>query len=242
MQRARITNDIRAVVFDLFGTVVPGFSFKQHEQAVTATAKILKVDEENFRQLWLQSYDDRVTGVYKDTESNILAVCNRLAHPTDRDLLLRAALPLREFTRSSVTASHITLSLLNQLRRNGLRNGLVSNCAPEVPRLWVETNLVNAFDAMCFSCNVGRAKPDPEIYLQVCEALSVRPEECLYVGDGSQNELTGARVLGMRSVLLKCETSDTYDAVRPDVEKWCGESIDSLDELRGFVGLDNVRG
>ncbi len=36
-------------------------------------------------------------------------------------------------------------------------------------------------------------KPDPEIYLRTAAALDVRPEDCLFVGDGANDELARRR-------------------------------------------------
>ena len=43
-------------------------------------------------------------------------------------------------------------------------------------------------------------KPAPAIFRQCAQMLDVKPEDCLYVGDGGSQELTAARALGMRAV------------------------------------------
>ena len=53
------------------------------------------------------------------------------------------------------------------------------------------------------SYDVRLAKPDPRIYEMAVEGLGVAAEECLYVGDGTSNELTGASRVGMTAVLMR---------------------------------------
>ena len=52
------------------------------------------------------------------------------------------------------------------------------------------------------SCTVGLRKPDPRIYRLACERLDVRSDECLFVGDGANDELAGAERVGMRAVCV----------------------------------------
>ena len=86
-------------------------------------------------------------------------------------------------------------------------------------------------DATVFSCLAGVRKPDPRIYLLATEQLAVRPEECLYIGDGSSHELTGAASVGMHPVLIRVPYEDTPDAVRINEEEWDGPRVSSLTEV-----------
>ncbi len=41
--------------------------------------------------------------------------------------------------------------------------------------------IVEMFDHLIESSKIGMRKPDPRIYLLMCEALDVAPEECVYL-------------------------------------------------------------
>jgi len=43
------------------------------------------------------------------------------------------------------------------------------------------------------------AKPDPEIYLRAVRRLGVQLETTVYIGDGADSELTGAKQAGLRA-------------------------------------------
>ncbi|HWV63090.1 MAG TPA: HAD family hydrolase [Oxalicibacterium sp.] len=48
----------------------------------------------------------------------------------------------------------------------------------------------------------GSAKPDPEIFLAACDALSVAPHETLYVGDDPLLDVQGAQNAGLHAVWM----------------------------------------
>ena len=73
----------------------------------------------------------------------------------------------------------------------------------------------------------GFVKPHRSIFEAALDALDVTPEEAVMVGDSAEDDIEGARALGMRAVLLD------RDGVHPDREG----AIRSLDELPAALGL-----
>ena len=63
-----------------------------------------------------------------------------------------------------------------------------------------ESEIFPYFDAAYLSYEQSVAKPDKEIYRRCMAELGVKPEECLYVGDGGSRELETARELGMHAM------------------------------------------
>ena len=55
------------------------------------------------------------------------------------------------------------------------------------------------FDHIIKSSKAGVRKPDPKIYLMMCEALEVKPEACVYLDDLGIN-CKPAAALGMRAI------------------------------------------
>ena len=90
--------------------------------------------------------------------------------------------------------------MLQALKSQGISIGLISNCYLEEATRIRKSELFPYFDAVCFSNEQGICKPEKEIYHRCVEALSVQPEECLYVGDGGSRELETAEELGMKAV------------------------------------------
>ena len=73
----------------------------------------------------------------------------------------------------------------------------MSVCSEEVPAAWPSTEFAGLFDAETFSSDCGLMKPEPEIYLHTARALEADPADCLFVGDGANDELAGAERVGM---------------------------------------------
>ena len=82
----------------------------------------------------------------------------------------------------------------------------------------------------------GFRKPDVRLFLRACEDLGVDPEECIMVGDRIDNDITPAKLLGMRTVLFRTGRHIAQQprslADVPDAEAWSVEELQSaLDEL-----------
>lgn len=92
------------------------------------------------------------------------------------------------------------MPMLSKLREKGVYIGLISNCFSEEAKVIRSSAMFPYFDAVCLSYEQGIQKPDIEIFQRCMDKLSVRPEECLYIGDGGSHELETARKLGMNAV------------------------------------------
>ena len=91
------------------------------------------------------------------------------------------------------------------------------------------------FETAIFSCAVGLKKPDPRIYQMATEQLKVKPEDCLYIGDGSSQELTGALKIGMHPVWLRIPKEINENNFRIDQEELDGVIISALKEVLELV-------
>ncbi len=91
------------------------------------------------------------------------------------------------------------LQAIDAVRARGLKLAVVSNSFAEDVAGWENSPLCSFFDVTLFSCAAGLAKPDPEIYLLACRQLYVPPDRALFIGDGADDELDGARTAGIRA-------------------------------------------
>jgi putative hydrolase of the HAD superfamily len=93
-----------------------------------------------------------------------------------------------------------SIELLKKIREKGLLTGLISNSFSDERDLILGSPLYSLFDVTMISYETGLYKPDPAVFKAMIEKLGVKPEECLYVGDGGSRELYGARDAGMNAV------------------------------------------
>jgi putative hydrolase of the HAD superfamily len=93
-----------------------------------------------------------------------------------------------------------TLPVVDELRAAGLRIGLVSNSARDVHAFARHHRL--EIDAGITSFSHGKTKPHASIFRAVLDLLDVSPEAAAMVGDTVEDDVEGARALGMRAILL----------------------------------------
>ena len=95
------------------------------------------------------------------------------------------------------------LPTLAALRGHGLRLGLVSNTGRDLHAFVAHHGL--DVDALLSSGAHGKTKPHPTIFRAVLERLEVEPEDAAMVGDSIDDDVEGARALGLRAFLLDRE-------------------------------------
>ncbi len=134
-----------------------------------------------------------------------------------------------ELTRAWETAAHFelyddVLDTLALLRSHGLKIGLLSNRAGVLDDFVVHHAL--NVDAHLTSSAHGKTKPHATIFRRLLESLGVAPEDAVMVGDTIEDDIDGARAIGMRAILLD------RAGRHPGVER-----IESLRELPAALGL-----
>jgi HAD superfamily hydrolase (TIGR01549 family) len=92
------------------------------------------------------------------------------------------------------------LPVLEDLRAHGLKLGLVSNGIRDLHAFVAHHRL--EVDAIVDSRSHGRVKPHPTIFQAALDRLGIRAEEAAMVGDSLQEDVEGARALGMHAVLV----------------------------------------
>lgn len=94
-----------------------------------------------------------------------------------------------------------SLPTLRALKGLGVRLALVSNVARDVRPVLARAGLLDLFDAVILSFEVGAVKPHAPIFRMALEALGVAPGQALMVGDNPFDD-AGAALLGIRTLLL----------------------------------------
>jgi HAD superfamily hydrolase (TIGR01509 family) len=118
------------------------------------------------------------------------------------------------------------MPFLEAARRRGAAVALVSNCASEARPMLAALGVLDLVDAAILSCEIGYAKPSPEIYQTALDQLGIQASEAVFVDD----KLTccqGATALGLAAVRIVRD-----EAVAPGQVP----VIRSLLELAGWSG------
>ena len=209
---------MRAVIFDLWDTLVV-WPAAEADRRTAALASLVEADEEEFRRRLHAGYRAAMTGPLAEAYRTLGLPDEHIeAHVRARHAFGRQVLRPRAGAAAAVA----------ELRRRSLKTAVITVCSEEVPAAWPESELAGLFDVETFSSECGLMKPEPEIYLRTAQALTVEPRDCLFVGDGANDELDGARRVGMTPVLFlpSGETSPW-----PEVRGWRGLRVRSMEEV-----------
>lgn len=186
---------IKAVIFDLYETLITEWVSRKYLSS--QCAQDLGIDPSLFRNIWNSRHFDMDTGrlSYRQVLSEILASAGK-----QLDEALIAACEQKRISGKNDCFAHpdaAVLHMLSALKQQGLKLCLCSNCSADEVAGLAASPLFAFFHHIILSYQVGMVKPDRQIYLHCAQALSVSPNECLFVGDGGSRELFGAKETGM---------------------------------------------
>lgn len=105
-----------------------------------------------------------------------------------------------------------------------LHVGILSDAMPSFAHVMRNHTAYEYIEALVISTEIGAAKPDAKMYLEICRQLNVTPDECLFVDDRICN-LEGAIKVGMRAVQM----------CRDGLKGWDGDKVCDLAELNHYL-------
>ena len=152
---------------------------------------------EHDEEVWLRFTEDIVRGMGGEGEA-----CRSVAQAiTDRWL-----------ASENFELYEDVLPVLELLRERGVKIGLVSNTSRDLSAFVDHFKL--PVDAWVWSGRHGKVKPSPTIFMAVLDELGVAPEAAVMVGDSLEDDVEGARALGMRAYLVDRDgRADIEDAL-----------------------------
>jgi putative hydrolase of the HAD superfamily len=200
MSLAELVARKRAVIFDLFHTLTALEAIAGDTRPLTHV--MLGVDRHAWDQQLLERSRERLIGLKTDPYA-IIRDMARAIDPAIPEELIRRATENRigRFATSLQQMPAEAQDAVRALKRAGKGIGLISNADVMESAAWGDCPIRDQFDSTLFSCDVGCAKPEPEIYRRSLRELGVTPAEAVFVGDGGSGELRAARELGITTIL-----------------------------------------
>jgi len=199
-----VTNATRACLVDVYDTILASAFMDR----VTTLALAIGVSAE----AWLGELEktrlDRDRGKLSTAAAYDQALRNLGIEPADgqvEDLLQRDA----AFTRAHTRLFEDTIPFFEWLRSEGIRTALVSNCADMTRGLLEYLGVIALADAVVLSCEVGSAKPSPEIYVTALADLGIAAADAVFIDD-QPTFCVGAEAVGVRPIRI----------ARPGVTAW----------------------
>jgi HAD superfamily hydrolase (TIGR01549 family) len=199
-------SELRAVIFDWGGTLTPWRSMDEHHGWQTYADVLHPDDEERAREAAraLRTADlARWAGVRDEHRAFTLAqVLEDAAAAHDE----KAVDAYREYWVQATHTDPEAAPMLARLRERGLRLGVLSSTP--WPGAWHEEwlrrdGVLDYFHATVWSSDLPWTKPHPTAFRAALDAVGVDdPAAAVYVGDRPYDDISGAKGVGMRAVLV----------------------------------------
>jgi putative hydrolase of the HAD superfamily len=212
---------MRAVIFDWGGTLTPwtpvdfhaawrGYADALHPGDAVQAARVAEAIREAEAAAWRVARDEHRAF----TLAQVLATARAPEH-ADGFAAYRTI-----HDRATVTDPEVA-PLVRALRDKGLRVGILSSTS--WPAAWHEEILerdgvLDLFHARVWSSDLEYTKPHEAAFRAAMAAVGVDdPAECVFVGDRLYDDISGAKAVGMRAVLVPHSDIPDYQQVPVDV-------------------------
>jgi len=205
---------LKAVLFDAFGTVIhPEPDWEALRQECLAVVHGTWTGPAVPFARWLPAYEEARAAQHAEADRGLrefdfaerFAQSMLLCGAPRREALAwgpRAAEKYHRFQQGLIHAYDQPGPTLQRLRDAGYRIALVSNYAhtgvlhDALTRLGIRHH----FDALVVSIDVGYLKPHPRMFEAAVEALGVRKDEAVMVGNDPECDVSGAKRAGLKTI------------------------------------------
>lgn len=195
------------VIFDLFHTLVDPDDYRPMGfRRLEAAAAVLGVEFAVLEAEWNRSLRELVRG-----RDSVRGLLRRVAHDNGRPArtmdISPAAEPLGRYQDLALLhPRREVLALLDSLDSRPI--GVLSNCHDRDIEAWRQSPIAKRVDHAVFSTKVHEAKPDAAAYQAILDAMQAAPHEVVFVGNGGDDELAGARSAGIGSIIHFSQLDD----------------------------------
>ncbi|MDA9816633.1 haloacid dehalogenase type II [Alphaproteobacteria bacterium] len=193
---------VKALLFDVFGTVVDWRSGIANEVKKIANKNKIVINPNDFADAWRAEYQPAMEEIRKGDRpftildilhmENLKKISSRFGldklSSDDFDLLVKAWHRLPGWPDSSEGLNKLKTKFIIATQSNG-NIALMVNMAKYSNLNW---------DVILGAEVVGHYKPEPVAYLNACRALHLNPEECMMVA-AHDDDLKAASLQGMKT-------------------------------------------
>lgn len=195
-----MTNALRGLILD-YGQVL---TYAQPATVITTMARRAKVEEGVFVDAYWKhrrAYDLGLTA--RKYWGRVLDTCAVATEGGDPDAAATVEALIDADAQSWLTFREAMWDLAGAFRASGGKTAILSNGVDAVmSQLRAQRPLDRWFDVVIVSCELGVAKPSPEIYEATLARMGTQAHETLFVDDRAEN-IEAATELGLHTVLFR---------------------------------------
>lgn len=120
------------------------------------------------------------------------------------------------------------IRFLTYLREKGIKTGIATSNSRDLVSLILETHEAEGyFDSIHTSCEVKKGKPAPDIYELVASELQVEPKDCLVFEDVVQGIMAGKNA-GMKVCSVYDDFSKDMDEKKKELSDYYIQNFDEI--------------
>lgn len=192
--------NFKAIGFDYSGVIadIPGSEFNKR------VAELLSVDEKTFQDVYFE-FNHLMNNKILSCQDFWKKVTEELGAHDKYENLIKF---IKELPRHEI--NNQIIGLVDQLRVNGYKVGLLSNNDVTAANRFRETGLADHFDAVVVSAEIGYSKPHPKAFEIFIKQIGIMANELIYIDD-TEKSLTTAKEVGYHPILFTNYDSLLYD-------------------------------
>jgi len=206
------TASIRAITFDVGGTLIEPWPSVGHVYAAVATESGAgEFDPSLLNRKFLAAWRAKVDFDYSKRAWRSLVEATFAGLVAEG--MIKKLFPVLYERFAEPGAWRVfddVFPALQELRAAGFKLGVISNWDERLVPLLDRLDLTHWFDVITVSFQTGAAKPAPGIFQQASVALGVPSESILHVGDSLDEDVRGAQAAGFSGVLVDRGASNSW--------------------------------
>lgn len=236
---------MKAITYDLWNTIFQNYFYNQHrfdffldflnnkgftfsEEKIRFGFKnkfylaSINIEDINFGHITTK---ERVKNLLNYLELDLISTeINELIKGFE-SIMLEDPPPLKKNVRKTLKKTSETHKI-GLISNTGITPGRI------IERVFKKYEILQYFDILTYSDEVGVYKPHPKIFEVALRGLKTKPEETIHVGDIIETDIKGAKAFGMRAVWIGDLRNKKSKAISPDFTiKELYEIVDILKEL-----------
>lgn len=200
---------IKLIVFDLWQTLV----YRDINYNTSDMLNLFhpKIPKEKIIKIFESSIQ---TKKWKSEYKAFENLCRNFKINSNKETV-KLLMDLRDYADSKTKVYPHVKPMLRQLKEN-YKIGLLSNSSVfDMKYMQRATHLLKYIDYPLFSFDVGKIKPNKELFRKMLKISKCKPEEAIMIGDKKTDDTVPAKKIGMNAILFK-----DYEQLKEDLKKF----------------------